>query len=156
MRVSLLTVESKNPSWFEDISSEYKNKISHFVTFDIHRVRKKNLSRSDSVKKREQESDLILSTLEKTDFVILLDEKGKALRTPDFSSQFLNIVESSTKRLVFVVGGAYGASEKLHLRANKIWKLSDLTMNHLMAQLVCLEQLYRVCTIWKGIPYHNE
>ncbi len=156
MKLSLLTIESTLPKWFADISGEYEEKLSRFVPFEIKRIKSKGLKRTDASEKQRLESADILDKLDKSDFVILFDEKGKSLDTTAFRTLLLQRIEGGVKSIVFVIGGAYGSSEELKKRANATWKLSDLTMNHLVAQLVSLEQIYRVLTIWKGVPYHNE
>ncbi len=156
MKLKLLTIESSSPPWFAEISQEYEKKISRFVTFEIRRLKAKDLARAAAKDKKEQESKELLLKIESGDFVILLDEKGKDLDTEKFKNQLIQNVEGGVKQITFVVGGAYGSSEVLKKRANQIWKLSDLTMNHFVAQLVTLEQIYRTMTIWKGVPYHNE
>ena len=156
MKITLLTVESGLPDWFRKISEEYESKISRFVNFSIKRARVKELGRAQAQSKKQFDSTEILSRLEKSDFVVLFDEKGKNLNTDAFGKQLVQKLEGGVKHVVLVIGGAYGVSEELKQRANVIWKLSDLTMNHLVAQIVSLEQVYRSLTIWKGVPYHND
>lgn len=151
-----MTIETGLPDWFEEISAEYEKKISRFVSFDVKRIKAKGLARAQGAEKRILESNELLNRIEKSDFVILFDENGKNLNTDAFGRQLVQKLEGGVKHVVFVVGGAYGASDDLKQRANQTWKLSDLTMNHLVAQIVGLEQIYRSLTIWKGVPYHNE
>ncbi len=156
MKLTLLTIETGLPDWFEEISDEYQSKISRFVNFEVKRIKAKGLARAQAPEKKQLESQELINKLEKSDFVILFDEKGKTLNTDAFGRGFIQKLEGGVKHIVFVVGGAYGASEELKQRANQTWKLSDLTMNHLVAQIVGMEQIYRSLTIWKGVPYHNE
>lgn len=151
-----MTVESSYPKWFSIISEEYEQKISRFISFEVKRIRSKSLSRSAGNEKKILESNEILAKLLPSDFVILLDENGKNLNTDMFCRKLIQSMEGGIKNIIFIVGGAFGSSDELKKRANQTWKLSDLTMNHLVAQLVCLEQIYRTLTIWKGVPYHNE
>jgi 23S rRNA (pseudouridine1915-N3)-methyltransferase len=61
-----------------------------------------------------------------------------------------------SKDLVFVVGGAYGFSEKVYQRADGKLSLSQMTFSHQMVRLIFVEQLYRAFTIIKGEPYHHK
>jgi 23S rRNA (pseudouridine1915-N3)-methyltransferase len=156
MKILLLTIDSGKPDWFLEFSQDYERKISGFLKFECQRIKAKNLGRSRNEEKKSLESQEILKRLEERDVVILFDEKGKSLDTKAFTDQSVKLFESGSSRIVFVIGGAFGASEELKKRSKQIWKLSDLTLNHLVAQVVALEQIYRSLTIWKGIPYHNE
>jgi len=156
MKVSLVTIDSGCPQWFSSVSNEYEKKISRFVDFEIKRIKSKALARSQAGEKANWESKEILTKIDSSDFVILFDELGKSMDTQLFKKQLVERIEGGVRSIVFIVGGAFGASQELKQRANLTWKLSDLTMNHLIAQLVGLEQIYRALTIWKGVPYHNE
>mgnify|MGYP001417477261 CR=1 FL=1 len=62
---------------------------------------------------------------------------------------------NTVKRLVFIIGGAYGFSQPVYQRANELISLSKMTFSHQMVRLIFVEQLYRACTIIKGEPYHH-
>ena len=102
------------------------------------------------------ESDLILSYLSQNDYVILLDEKGKIYNSKSFSKKIENFLLHSQKRLIFIVGGAFGFNDKLKTRANEMLSLSNMTFSHQIIRLFFLEQLYRSFTIINNHPYHNE
>ena len=62
---------------------------------------------------------------------------------------------NSYKRIVFIIGGAFGFSEKIYLTFNNKIRLSDMTFSHQMIRLFFCEQLYRAYTIINNHPYHN-
>ena len=105
---------------------------------------------------KEKESDKILSYLKKDDYVVLLDEKGRELKSEMLSDLIANRMIDSVRRMVFVIGGAYGVSKSVEERANYIWKLSSLVFPHMLVRVILLEQLYRAFTIIKGEKYHHE
>ena len=113
----------------------------------------KNLSVSEQ---QEKEADLILKQLETSDEVVLLDEKGKQFTSVGFSEFISKKMLASHKRMVFVVGGPYGFSERVYQRANGKVSLSAMTFSHQMIRVIFVEQLYRAMTILKGEPYHHE
>ena len=66
----------------------------------------------------------------------------------------IRLVEPGSK-IALLIGGADGHSDELRDKADQIWSLSGFTMQHELAQVVLLEQIYRVHTILKGEPYHR-
>lgn len=105
---------------------------------------------------KEKEGEKILACLKKEDYVVLLDEKGKDMRSEALAELVENRMVDSVRRMVFVIGGAYGASKAIEERANYIWKLSSLVFPHMLVRVILLEQLYRSMTIIKGEKYHHE
>ena len=80
---------------------------------------------------------------------------GRDLTSIEFSKQIEKIETSGKKRTVFIIGGAYGVSENVKMKVNLKISLSKFIMNHLVAEVVVLEQIYRAHTIINRIPYHN-
>tara|TARA_B100000579_G_scaffold429901_1_gene442419 strand:- start:266 stop:691 length:426 start_codon:yes stop_codon:yes gene_type:complete len=97
-----------------------------------------------------------ISYINNDDFVILIDEKGVQYDSILFSEKIKIYLQDSVKSIVFIVGDAYGFSEKLYKRSNQIISLSKLTFTHEIARLIIVEQLYRSITIIKNHPYHHE
>lgn len=89
--------------------------------------------------------------------MILLDEKGKTFTSREFANYLeKKMSTSSGKRIVFLVGGAYGFHESIYSRANDKISLSAMTFSHQLIRQIFLEQLYRAFTIINNHPYHNE
>lgn len=105
---------------------------------------------------KEKEGEKILEHLKKEDYVVLLDEKGKDIKSEALAELVENRMVDSVKRMVFIIGGAYGVGEKVVTRANYVWKLSSLVFPHMLVRVIVLEQLYRALTIIKGEKYHHE
>jgi 23S rRNA (pseudouridine1915-N3)-methyltransferase len=102
-----------------------------------------------------REGNMILEWLEPDDFLVALDERGKQMRS-EVLAQFLQSKNNqSIKKIVFLIGGAYGLSEAILKRANYIWSLSDLVFPHQLVRLILSEQIYRACTILKNEKYHH-
>ena len=110
--------------------------------------------------KRQQqkrtEGAKILSLLDKSDFVVLLDEHGKEYTSMQYSSYIQKRMLSGVKKVVFVIGGPYGFSQEVYDRANDKISFSKMTFNHEMIRLIFTEQLYRAYTIINHEPYHHE
>lgn len=104
---------------------------------------------------KEREATELLKRLEPFDYVIALDERGKKLSSSGFAELLTKQMVSGIRSLAFVIGGAYGFSEKVRQRANYVLSLSDLTLPHQLTRLVLVEQIYRAYTLMKGSAYHK-
>jgi 23S rRNA (pseudouridine1915-N3)-methyltransferase len=157
MKITFLTVgKTTNPHLIK-LQEEYQNRLKYYIPFETVVIPElkntKNLSISEQ---QEKEADLILKAFEANDEVILLDEKGKQYTSMGFSEFIAKKMLASHKRMIFVVGGPYGFSERVYQRANGKISLSAMTFSHQMIRLIFTEQLYRAMTILKGEPYHHE
>ncbi len=105
---------------------------------------------------KEKEGEKILAHIKKEDYVVLLDEKGKDIKSEALAELVENRMVDSVRRMIFIIGGAYGASSHVEVRANYVWKLSSLVFPHMLVRVILLEQLYRAMTIIKGEKYHHS
>lgn len=106
-------------------------------------------------KAREEETLRILEKIKPSDFVILLDERGKNISSPELAKMLSNGFVNS-QNFVIVIGGAFGISEELRQRANFVWSLSKLVFPHQIVRLILVEQIYRAQEISSGGKYHHE
>lgn len=155
MQLVVLCILSESPSWLKEVQQAYTKKIKPFGAFEIKEIKPKKHGRDQADFKKAAESELLLEQIKDQDLVVLMDEKGEDLSSIDFSKKLGRWQNSGQKRVVFVIGGAYGVSDEIKSRAQDSLRLSSLTMNHWMAQAVLLEQIYRAYAIQKGLPYHN-
>ena len=102
----------------------------------------------------QEESERILSNCRPEDFVILLDEDGQMLSSPQLS-QKLQEQFNWSQRVVLIIGGAFGVNQSVKDRADLIWSLSDLVFPHQLVRLLLIEQIYRAQTIANGEAYHH-
>lgn len=104
---------------------------------------------------KEKESEKILKLLKADDYAILLDERGTEWSSPE-TAEFLNKqMNQGTKRLVFIIGGAYGVTDEVRTTAKKVWSLSRLVFPHQLVRLILAEQIYRALSIVRGEKYHH-
>ena len=157
MKITLLTVgKTTNPHLIK-LQEEYQNRLKFYITFELVVIPELKNTKSLSISEQvEKEADLILKQIELNDKVVLLDEKGKQFTSVAFSEYIAKKIMASHKRMIFVVGGPYGFSERIYQRANNKISLSTMTFSHQMIRLIFIEQLYRAFTILKGEPYHHE
>jgi 23S rRNA (pseudouridine1915-N3)-methyltransferase len=156
MKIVFLTVASAHEKWAELAETLYQEKISHFFPLERIELKPSKNSRAQSKNKLVEESEKILNSLKSDDYVVVLDERGVVLNSLQFSKKIEQILQMGKKRCVFVIGGAFGFSGEVRARADLTISLSGMVFNHLVAQTVALEQVYRALTIIKRLPYHNE
>ena len=129
-----------------------------------------NDSKKLSAKRREQLSEIIreqataygigvadnkiLAKLG-SDYVILLDERGKAITSPALAKTLQKPLDNS-RSVTLIIGGAYGVDQSVHDRADFVWSLSPLVFPHQLVRLILAEQIYRAQEIAGGRPYHHE
>jgi 23S rRNA (pseudouridine1915-N3)-methyltransferase len=117
--------------------------------FDINQIDSKDKFPAD--KQKIYEGELLLKSVQKSDFVIALEEKGKQFTSVEFASY----ITKTSRPIVFIIGGAYGLSDEVRNRADLILSLGKITMPHALARVVLVEQIYRAYTIDKNHPYHK-
>ncbi|WP_447642632.1 MULTISPECIES: 23S rRNA (pseudouridine(1915)-N(3))-methyltransferase RlmH [Chitinophagaceae] len=104
---------------------------------------------------KKQEGKNLLDSLQPDDILVLLDERGKNLDSPELANLIQQYANQSSKRVIFLIGGAFGVDDTVFKRANFIWSLSKLVFPHMLVRLILSEQIYRTCTILKGEKYHH-
>lgn len=105
---------------------------------------------------KQQEAEMVLGQCGSQDYLILLDEKGPQYKSVDFAKKIGKYQMSTSKRVIFLTGGAYGFHESVYERSQELLALSKMTFSHQMVRLFFLEQVYRAFTIIRGEKYHNE
>lgn len=159
MVIELVVVGKTVGAWLEMGIDEYLKRLKHYtrlmVTVIPELKNAKNL-REDQI--RTTEGELILGKIASPgDYLVLLDENGTLPEgSVCFAEWLQGIMNRGTKRLVFVIGGAYGFSPAVYDRANEKVSLSKMTFSHQMVRLIFTEQLYRAFTILGGEPYHHR
>ncbi len=157
MKIKLIVVGKTNAKYLFEGEKEYGNRLKHYTKFEeiiIPDVKHSGKLNENELKKKE--GQLILDKLENIDHLILLDDKGKTYSSIEFANFLQKKMNSGLKSLVFVVGGAFGFSDEVYLRANSKLSLSKMTFSHQMVRLIFKEQLYRGFSILRGEKYHHD
>jgi 23S rRNA (pseudouridine1915-N3)-methyltransferase len=155
-RLRLLLFEPKRTPWLEAASDTYLEKISALAKFDLEFLKSPKGARDDADSKKRAEAEVFRKALEKGEPYFLFDEKGKAYDSMQFSKFISQQLESGVRRASFLIGGPYGFADEIKKNARGSVSLSEMTMNHHVAQVVVLEQIYRALAIRGRLPYHNE
>lgn len=102
-----------------------------------------------------EEADRLFSTMDEKAALVLLDERGKNLTSPNFAERLAGLRDEGRRLTVFAIGGPDGHEQRLRDRATLTWSFGALTWPHQMARIMLAEQLYRATTILSGHPYHR-
>jgi 23S rRNA (pseudouridine1915-N3)-methyltransferase len=143
--------------WLREGISGYEKRIARYTKYEsivIPDIKKAGTMPAAII--REKEAGKILGALKQDDYVILLDEHGRSYTTLEMASFLNSVMVLSKKRVVFVIGGAWGFHESISQRADHSLSLSKLTFSHQLVRLLFAEQLYRVLSVTAGDPYHHE
>ena len=147
MKISFITVGRKNDPGLDEAISDFTSRIGHYAP-----VAWRILPPSDI----EKESSSILKALDKRDYAVLLDERGKEVDSLGLASFLEKRLNDSTHQLVFIIGGAYGVNEEVRTAVRDTLSFSKLTFPHQLMRLILAEQVYRAFTILHGEKYHHQ
>ncbi|MDG1573514.1 23S rRNA (pseudouridine(1915)-N(3))-methyltransferase RlmH [Robiginitalea sp. M366] len=156
MKLLLLAVGPTDTGALTELVTTFSDRIGRYVPFELECIPNVRAKGADPALLRQKESDALIRRLESRDLVWLLDEKGKEFTSRQFADYLQKGMNTGPKRLVLVIGGAYGFGPELQARANGRISLSRMTFNHQVVRLLAVEQLYRALSILKGDPYHND
>lgn len=157
MKLRLILVGKTVGAPLREGITDYAGRLSHYAAFSIEEIPELKQTAAlthDQIKTRE--GALILSRVKESDWVILLDERGKRYTSLAWARELERKLSHGARDLVFVIGGAYGFSQPVYDRADEKLSLSEMTFSHQLVRLVFVEQLYRAFTIMRGEPYHHE
>ena len=157
MEVILLSInETKNP-YLEKLIIDYSKRINHYIKFTNIEIQKIKSSRKNNIEEQKNKEGIqIKKFLKKSDICVLLDETGRSLNSVEFAKSLNNYYCSNKKRVVFIIGGAFGVSKEIYSIIFEKFSLSKMTFNHQMVKLFFCEQLYRANTILNNEKYHNK
>lgn len=152
--ITIIAVGKKHESWIQEGLERYQKRLKK--PWDVEWVLLPHSSKNGA-QARQEETERILSRIETRDYVVVLDERGLMLDSPGLSALIQDrFVEG--KRIVLVIGGAYGVDERLQgadSRADTVWSLSSLVFPHQLVRLILIEQLYRAQEIGRTSSYHH-
>lgn len=152
MAIKVITIGKKHESWVAEGIERYQSRLKK--PYDTEWVLLPHSALQD-VRAREDESERILARIQNREFIVLLDEIGDEVDSPQLSRLF-DTTFTAGRTIVIIIGGAYGVDDRVRQRADFVWSLSPLVFPHQLVRLILAEQLYRVQQIAAGHPYHHE
>ena len=157
MKIQFWTIGKSNEPYVKAGVEDFTKRISRYFKVDWQIIPvPKNTGMLSETDLKKKEAQLILDWLDRDDYLVLLDEKGRQLSSEGLATFLQDRANESTKKLVFLIGGAFGVDETVFKRANFTWSLSSLVFPHQLVRLILAEQVYRACTILKNEKYHHK
>ena len=157
MKIQFWAIGKNHEPYVKTGVEDFTKRISNYfpVEWNIIPV-PKNAGMLSEMDLKKREGETILDWLQKDDYLVALDERGKQFNSLQLGNFIQQIANDSVKKLVFLIGGAYGIDENVLKRANQQWSLSLLTFPHQLVRLILAEQVYRACTIIRNEKYHHQ
>ena len=131
------------------ITQKYLKRIKS-IELNQYEIKSDNLN-----KKLEEEGLKLINSTPQNGKLILLDEQGENLSSPELASIISKWKDNNISSTNFAIGGAFGNGTKIKKSADKIVALGRLTWPHQMVKMMIAEQIYRIETILEGHPYHK-
>ena len=157
MKLSFWSVGKNHESYVKAGVEDFTSRISRYYKTEWDIIpQPKNAGMLSEMDLKKKEGETILEWLEKDDYLVALDERGKQMSSEGLAAFMQARANESTRRIVFLIGGAYGLDEAVLKRANYKWSLSQLVFPHQLVRLILAEQVYRACTINKNEKYHHK
>lgn len=157
MNLTILMIGKTADSYLQTGIEVFTKRIQHYLNIRLNIIPdlkdRKNLSANQI---KEKEASLLMKELLSANTIVLLDEQGTMFSSMEFSNFFQKQMNSGTKEMIFIIGGAYGVDESIKKKAHFVISLSKMTFTHQMIRLLLTEQIYRSMTILKNEQYHNE
>lgn len=155
MKVHLWSLGAPSEAWVSTGELNYVKRIERYLPFSFNTFRPSKATDRETV--LQAESIWLKKQIESTPtFTVILDEKGKSISSIGLADKLEQWRQGPYKRVVFIIGSAYGFDPSIKTAANEIIRISDFTLPHQLVRLIMLEQIYRACTILKGESYHHE
>lgn len=158
MKIRILTIGQKMPSWVITGVEDYFKRIQPFVQTQIIELpmakRGKNDSEADILKYCQIEGESILAAMKQSEILIALEVGGREFSTEKLAETMKDWMLEG-RDIVLAIGGPDGHSQAVRQAAAWHWSLSKLTLPHPLVRVMLIEQLYRAMSINHNHPYHR-
>ena len=157
MKIQFWSIGKNHEAYIKTGVEDFTRRISNYypVEWNIIPV-PKNAGMLSEMDLKKREGETIMEWLQKDDWLVALDERGKQFSSEQLAQFIQQRGNESTRKLIFLIGGAYGIDKSVLDRANYKWSLSLLTFPHQLVRLILAEQVYRACTIGRNEKYHHS
>jgi 23S rRNA (pseudouridine1915-N3)-methyltransferase len=159
MRITTLSVGKIKEDYFRKAIAEYTKRLSAYCNLEQIEIADEkapeNLSAKEEAIIKQKEGERILSKLDPSSYLIVLDINGKQLSSEELSEKIETLGIYGTSHLSFVIGGSLGLSDEIIEKADMKLSFSKMTFPHQLFKVILLEQIYRTFRIMKGEPYHK-
>ena len=146
MKWEIIAVGKPSLSWAKEAADDYSKRLRRMISLEITPLRPNPVSTTGT---RMLEASA-------GSWRVALDERGKMMSSDEFAQWIRKQELTGRKRVSVLIGGADGHGDAVRAAADETWSLSPMILQHELAQVVFLEQLYRACSILRGEPYHRK
>ncbi len=157
MKIQFWSIGKINDTYVKAGIDDFTKRINKYFSADwLILPAPKNAATLSIAELKKTEAAIVNGQLQKDDFLILLDETGIENSSIELANFLQQKANESRKRLIFLIGGAFGVEDTIKKRADYIWSLSKLVFPHMLVRLILSEQIYRACTILRNEKYHHK
>ncbi len=157
MKLQFWTIGKGHESYVKEGVDLFTRRIANYYPVEWNIIAMpKNAATLSETDLKKKEGEIILNSLQKEDYLVLLEERGKQLNSEGVASLIHSRGNESVKNIIFLIGGSFGVSDAVKQRANYNWSLSLLVFPHQLVRLLLAEQVYRACSINRNEKYHHS
>jgi 23S rRNA (pseudouridine1915-N3)-methyltransferase len=146
VKIVLCTVRPGRAGWADEPCETWGKRIQRHFPFEERVIRPTDAA---------TETGALLAAVPARGRLVVLDERGEDMSSPGLADMLERCARDGVTTLVFGIGGPYGHGPAARERAWKVVRLSAMVLNHAVARIFAIEQIYRACTIRAGEPYHH-
>ncbi len=157
MKILLMSVGKPHEGYVKSGVEDFSKRINNYFKLEWQIIPNlKDAATLSETDLKKKEGEIILSKIQKEDYLVALEERGKIISSEELAQMLQTRANSGLKRLIFLIGGAFGLDETVLKRADFQWSLSKLVFPHQLVRLLLAEQVYRACTILRNEKYHHQ
>lgn len=146
MKINLIVIGKLKEKFLVEGVAEYIKRIKNFSKIEVKEI--------PECRTVEEEGEKLLAQVPRDSYLIVLDVAGEELTSEKFAEKISALNLRGISEITFIIGGAFGLSEKVRQAADFKLSLSQMTFTHQMARLIIVEQIYRAFKINRHEPYH--
>lgn len=155
MRLRLLTITHKSPSWIQKGYEEYAKRLPPSYALELVEIPAEKRSANADLKRIcVREGEKMLAQMKVPHHVVALDVAGEQWTSEQLASQLAKW-QHDGRNVDLLVGGPEGLAPQCLQKATQKWSLSKLTFPHFLVRLIIAEQIYRAYSILQQHPYHR-
>ena len=155
LKITIITLGNKMPSWVEIASREYSKRLSEFAQLNIIEIPLINRGKGQDLERIiDKEALKIKKHIPKSSYIIALDITGKYFSSDNLAAN-LDKLQLTNSNICFLIGGPEGLAPDIVTLSELRLSLSPLTLPHTLVRVVLLETLYRCFSILANHPYHK-
>lgn len=159
VNVTVICVGKLKEQFYVQAAAEYVKRLKGYCKLEIVELAEQKLPKNPSLGEiqgaLEKEGDAIRAKLPPSSTVVALAIEGRQRSSEELAQLLLTCESSSTKHLVFLIGGSHGLHPSLKAEAWVQLSMSPMTFPHHLARVMLLEQIYRAYQINAGTKYHK-